>query len=143
MSNPRTQSWFRFLAAIFVGALTWAGIGGLGLFMLRVTWAAYAIAEPTKSYTVPMLLSRLTAGVICTLVAGFVTELIAGRSRAATVYLGVVLLAGSAFIHLGRVWADYPPWYHTAYLLPLLPLTVLGGTLPTRISPIGRGRSTR
>lgn len=102
---------------------------------LRIVWASYATAEPTKTYTFSMLISRLTVAVICTLAAGAVAELVAGRSRTVSVSLGVVLLALSAPIHLGSVWADYPPWYHFAYLLSLLPLAVVGGVLAITIAP--------
>jgi hypothetical protein len=82
-----------------------------------------------------MLISRLTVAVICTLIAGAVAELAAGRSRTASVLLGIVLLALSAPVHLGSDWAEYPPWYHLAYLLSLLPLAILGGVLAIKISP--------
>lgn len=56
----------------------------------------------------------------------------------ASLFLGIVLLLISAPVHLPiefglhvSVWADYPAWYHFTFLLPLAPLTVLGGMLAT------------
>ncbi len=118
-------------AGILAGLLAWISVGGAGFLVLRTGWLSYALAEPTKSYTLPMLLTRLAVGIVCTVTAGAVSALIAQRSRAAAWWLGSLLLLISAPIHLWRVWADYPPWYHFGYLIPLMPLTIFGGLLVT------------
>jgi hypothetical protein len=131
MSRSHTVAWYWALAAVVVGFVAWVAIGGAGFLLLRTTWPSYALAEPAKSYTLPMLFSRLAVGVVCTIAAGAVAAIVAKGSRAASWWLGGLLLLLSAPVHFGRVWAEYPVWYHFAYLLPLVPWTILGGVLAT------------
>ncbi len=138
MSISRTKQLYRIAPGVLVGFAAWVMIAGFGFLLLRTTWPSYAAAEPTKSYTLAMLISRLMVGVVCTLAAGAVAAMVAKGSRAASLLLGIVLLLLSAPVHLPielglhvSVWADYPAWYHFTYLLPLTPLTVLGGMLAT------------
>ena len=110
---------------MFLGLAVFVAIGGLGLLVLRSTWAAYAAAEPVKAYTLAMLHARLgVAGVAC-LAAGFVAARPAGPAGAWAA--GTLLLVLSLPLHLVTVWPDYPAWYHFAYLALLVPITRLGG----------------
>ncbi len=136
-SLSRTKQLYRLAPGILVGFAAWVMVAGFGFLLLRTSWPSYAVAEPTKSYTLVMLISRLMVGVVCTLAAGAVAALVAKGSRAG-LFLGIILLLISAPVHLPiatgfhvSVWADYPAWYHLTFLLPLTPLTVLGGMLAT------------
>jgi hypothetical protein len=139
MPESMTTKWNLVAAAVLAGFATWIVIGGAGFFLLRTLSSSYALAEPTKSYTFPMLISRLTVGVVCTLAAGAAATASAKGSRVASYCLAIVLFLLSAPIHLPvylpfylrNVWADYPRWYHFAYLVPLMPLIVFGGYLAT------------
>ncbi|NOT62292.1 MAG: hypothetical protein HOP19_18955 [Acidobacteria bacterium] len=143
MSESTTTKWYLIAAAILAGFATWIVIGGAGFLLLRTVSSSYALAEPTKAYTLPMLLARLMVGVVCTVAAGAVATATAKGARIASYWLAVVFFLLSAPIHLpihlGKVnvsvWADYPPWYHAAYLVPLMPLTIFGGYLATRLRP--------
>ena len=117
------------------GLASWLILGATSLGMLRVLWPDYARAEPNKAYTFGMLIARLTIGLICSATAGAVAAKMARRGVGAAWWVGVVLLAGSAPIHLVTVWTDYPAWYHIAYLLPLMPVTGLSGAW---VSAVGR-----
>jgi hypothetical protein len=141
MTISRTKQSYRIAPGVLVGFAAWVMVAGLGFLLLRTTWSSYAAAEPTKSYTLAMLISRLMVGVVCTLAAGAVAALVAKGSRAASLSLGIVLFLIAAPVHLPiefglhvSVWADYPAWYHFTFLLPLAPLTVLGGILANMIS---------
>lgn len=114
-----------------VGFVAWIAVGGAGFLFLRTAWSDYARAEPTKSYTLLMLFSRLAVGVVCTMTAGAVSAMVAKSSRAAW-WLGSVLVVISAPIHLPihlwsglSVWDNYPTWYHFVYLLYLVPIAGL------------------
>jgi hypothetical protein len=138
MSISRTKQLYRIAPGVLVGFAAWVTVAGFGFLLLRTTWPSYAAAEPAKSYTLAMLISRLMVGVVCTLTAGAVAALVAKGSRAASLFLGIALLLISAPVHLPiefglhvSVWADYPAWYHFTFLLPLTPLTILGGMLAT------------
>ena len=140
MSESKTTKWY-LVAAVLAGFATWIIIGGAGFFLLRTFSSSYALAEPTKAYTLPMLLSRLTVGVVCTLAAGAVATVTAKGARVASYCLSVFLFLLSAPIHLPihlpfyfrSSWTDYPLWYHVAFLVPLMPLTIFGGYLATRL----------
>ncbi len=136
MSESKNKLYLK-AAATLAGFATWIVIGGAGFFLLRSISLSYALAEPTKAYTFPMLLSRLMVGVVCTLAAGAVATATAKGSRIASYWLAFVLFLLSAPIHLPThlgisVWADYPLWYHVAYLVPLMPLTIFGGNLAVK-----------
>ena len=115
---------------MFGGLAIWLSLGALGLRALHVMWPDYARAESNKSYTLAMLIARLSISVIASVVAGVAAAKIA-RAASPSWWLGVLLLAGSAPLHLVVVWADYPAWYHAAYLLPLIPVCGLSGAMAT------------
>lgn len=108
--------------AIFVVATLVAG----------VVWPAYAAAAPTKAFTPAMLGARLITGAVGTALAAGVTATIARDNGLAAWWLGLALLACSLPIHLIRVWADYPLWYHIAYLSYLVPIAGLTGRVLAR-----------
>lgn len=117
----------RSRVAVLGGLVSWLLLGATGLALLRF-WPDYAAAEPTKAYTFAMMIARLTVAVIASVIAGAMAAKMSRTGAAAAWWVGVILLGGSAPIHLVRVWADYPAWYHFAYLL-LIPVTGLSGTL--------------
>lgn len=122
----------RLILGVIVGVAAWVGVGATGMWVLRHSWDAYALAEPHKAYSLSMLLARLTVGAACSLVAGWLSTVTTkGESRAAWCVGGIVLLE-SARVHFFVVWADYPAWYHFAYLLSLMPLTLLGNGIARR-----------
>ena len=105
---------------------------------VRLLWPAYSAAEPSKEYSFTMLVARLTVGALCVITAALVATRVARDQGTAAWWVGGVALALSLPIHLVRVWADYPPWYHGFYLAYLLPLAVLTGRVISRRTG-GRG----
>jgi hypothetical protein len=100
-------------------------VGATGLYLLRICWPAYALASIDKSYTIDMLVSRLSVGVLAAILAGVVAKAIA-KDRGKTSWLvGVIIFCMAAYIHFFQVWDDYPAWYHFVYLLPIVPITGL------------------
>lgn len=113
--------------------------GGVGValaiaatLLARRLWPAYVLAEPTKAYTLPMLAARLTVGAGCMASAAWVATRVARDAGTAAWWLGGVVLALSTWEHLGRVWADYPWWYHLVYLSYLVPVAVVSGRVASR-----------
>lgn len=128
------------LAGIVAGFSGWIAVGAAGFLFLRTAWPAYALAEPHKAYSLAMMFSRLTVGVVCTIAAGYLATTVASGDGRAAWWLGGLLLLVSAPVHLVEVWADYPAWYHFAYLLPLMPIAGFGGRLAYRRAPLDRTR---
>lgn len=65
---------------------------------------------------------------ICSIISGVVAALIAKENTKSTFLLGILLLAFGAFIQ-SIYWNYLPLWYHLAFLLMLIPMSVLGGKL--------------
>lgn len=59
---------------------------------------------------------------------GILAALISKESFKSPLLLGIFLLAFGLFIH-SLIWNNVPIWYHILILLPLIPLTILGGKL--------------
>jgi len=96
--------------------------------ILRTTWPAYASVADAMTFTLPMMLARLTIGALATLAAGWVTTAISPRSMLVRLLPGVLLLVGFIPQHIA-LWNTFPVWYHLTFLLSLVPLTYLGGML--------------
>lgn len=110
----------KFYLAIIVGVITYAIIGLLGLYLLKVCWTEYNIASATKSYSITMLAARLSVAMLASIAAGFMLSKIAYYNKS-TQIASVIIFLGASYIHIFRVWPDYPVWYHLAYLLPIIP----------------------
>ena len=95
-------------------------VGSFGLYLLLKCWPAYAIASKDKSYTFEMLLSRLSVGILASVLAGIIATKVANDEGKTAWFVGVIVFCVAAYIHFFRVWTDYPVWYHFAYLIPIL-----------------------
>lgn len=116
---------------VVAGSVTAIGMGLVAVLLARRLWPAYAAAEPTKQYSLAMLIGRLLAGALCTAAASVVATRIA-RSDSAVIgwWLGGLFLAVALPIHVWDVWADYPAWYHLVYLSSRVPVAgLIGGAV--------------
>jgi uncharacterized protein (DUF983 family) len=75
-----------------------------------------------------MLIVPLILSAVCSITAGFVAALIAGENSKSPLILGALLLIAGIFAQMG-VWDKIPLWYHLAFWILLIPMTVLGGKL--------------
>ena len=57
--------------------------------------------------------------------AGVLATKVANDEGKTAWFVGAMVFCGAAYVHFFRVWADYPVWYHFAYLLPIIPVTGL------------------
>ena len=97
---------------------------------MRSTWPAYASVADAMTFTLPMMLARLSIGALSTLVAGWVTTAISPQSMLVKLMPGLILLVAFIPQHI-TLWNTFPIWYHLTFLLSLVPLTYLGGLLIT------------
>jgi hypothetical protein len=65
---------------------------------------------------------------ILSFITGFLAAVVAKENFKSPLLLGILLLAFGAFIH-SLLWNHVPLWYHFLILLPLIPMTLLGGKL--------------
>jgi hypothetical protein len=114
----------RFVLSMLLGCLTAVAVAMAATLIARITWPAYATAEPHKHYTLAMLLVRLAVGTLSVAFAACVTTVTAVDNGRAGWWLGVLFLVVSLPSHLypGYVWKDYPAWYHLVYLAYLVPI---------------------
>jgi hypothetical protein len=112
--------------AVVAGLAAWVGIVFVVGEIMRLSWPAYARVAAAMTFTLPMLIARLSISVLATLAAGFVTAFIAPRSMLVRLMPGILLLVGFIPVHIS-LWDKFPIWYHFTFLLSLVPLTDLGG----------------
>lgn len=116
----------RTILAVVVGIVAWFAIAlGLGTLM-RASWPDYAAVADAMTFTLPMMFARLSLGVLGSLVSGWLTAKIATHRKAATLALGIALLAIFIPQHI-QLWDKFPLWYHAFFLASLIPLAMLGG----------------
>lgn len=75
-----------------------------------------------------ILIIALIRSVVFSIVSGYLAALIAKENSKSTVGLGILLLAFGLFVQ-SVYWNYAPLWYHIAFLVLLIPMTILGGKL--------------
>jgi len=115
----------RLILGAIAGYAVWTVIwlGGNALFFAE----AKEVVARGEAYTrIGPLMGALVLSILCSLAAG-VTAGAIGRARAGGTALaaGLLLLATGIFVQ-GGARDQMPLWYHLAFLLLLLPLTLLG-----------------
>jgi len=116
------------ILAVIAGLVVWVIIVMAIGQIMRSSWPAYASVATAMTFTLPMLVARLSINVVATLAAGLVTASIAPRSTLVRLMPGLLLLVAFIPEHI-RLWDKFPVWYHLMFLVSLVPLTYIGGTL--------------
>ena len=120
---------------VIAGLAVWMAVVAVAGLIMRSSWPAYARVADAMTFTLPMMLARLSIGALATLAAGWVTAAIARRPMLVRLTPGLILLVGFIPQHIA-LWNHFPVWYHLTFLLSLVPLTYLGGAgqRPTRLT---------
>jgi hypothetical protein len=118
------------LLGVVAGLVAWIAVIVVAGLIMRSTWPAYATVADAMTFTLPMMLARLSIGALATLAAGWVTAAIAPLSMLVRLMPGLILLVAFIPQHIA-LWNRFPVWYHLTFLLSLVPLTYLGGMLST------------
>src|SRR5262245_41703454 len=128
------------ILGVVAGLVAWLIIVLVVGEIMRRSWPAYASVADAMTFTLPMMIARLSIGALATLAAGLVTAAIVPQSTIARLLPGVLLLVGFIPQHI-MLWDKFPIWYHFTFLLSLVPLTYFGGTL-TSHTPSRSGKSS-
>jgi hypothetical protein len=115
------------VVGVATGLVVWIAVIAASGLIIRSSWPAYASVADAMTFTLPMLLARLTIGALATFAAGWVTTAIAPGSLLVRLLPGLLLLVAFIPQHIA-LWNTFPLWYHLTFLLSLVPLTYLGGT---------------
>jgi len=117
------------ILGVVAGLVVWLVCITVAGVIMRSSWPAYASVADAMTFTLPMMLARLSIGAVATLFAGWVTMTIAApRSLLVRLMPGLILLALFIPQHIS-LWSKFPVWYHLTFLLSLVPLTYLGGAV--------------
>ena len=111
---------------VVAGLAVWMAVVAVAGLIMRSSWPAYARVADAMTFTLPMMLARLSIGALATLAAGWATAAIAPRPTLVRLMPGLILLAAFIPQHIA-LWNVFPVWYHLTFLLSLVPLTYLGG----------------
>ncbi|MEJ7624991.1 MAG: hypothetical protein WKF34_13440 [Pyrinomonadaceae bacterium] len=129
----------RMILGIIAGFITWSiiWVGGEALLVqLSPDWygvhhaaAERAMTEGTGLSGEPLIyIVNLIRSFLTTIGAGYMCALVAGEYRRSTLALGGLLLAAGVAVEV-MYWNLAPIWYHLAFLIFLVPMTILGGRL--------------
>ena len=119
---------WRAIGSVVAGLVAWVVIVTLLNFGLRAAIPGYHGAEATLQFTMTMKIGRLTEAAITSVAAGAIVALIAPSSKWAPWAVGLIVLGMFLPVHV-NLWHKFPPWYHLSFLVPIVPLVVLGGWL--------------
>ena len=100
--------------------------------ILRYGWHDYAAVEKAMTFTLPMMVARLSISGVSSIVGGAVAAWV-GKGKRAPLVAGVILLLLFAPVHYS-IWDKFPAWYHLTFLASLPLLSWLGGALVRRRS---------
>ena len=112
------------VAGFFVWSILWVGTDAV----LKAVWAGYKENVEAMNFSPAMLIVPLILSAVCSIIAGFVAGLIARENSKSPLILGALLLIVGIFAQMG-VWEKIPLWYHLAFWILLIPMTVFGGKL--------------
>lgn len=127
----------RIILAIIVGFIVWSALWvGSDAVLSAISPGWYGEHHKNLEAAVnnqtsfmsdsTILLIGLLRSVIFSIISGFIAALIARENSKSTLGLGILLLLFGIFIQ-SIFWNYAPLWYHIAFLLLLIPMTILGG----------------
>ena len=118
----------RSILAVIAGSVVWM-VTALGMdAILMSIWPQWFV-EGGKVESVPLLLFMMFYSLLFSVLAGYVTAVIARRAEikhalALGIFQLLMGIAGSI-----KFWDTAPAWYHIAFLTLLVPAILLGGWL--------------
>ena len=121
----------RLILAVVAGLVTWMVVATGIDHLLRAVLPGYLAALPTMSFTLGMKFARLAMAVVTSVVAGYVTAVVARDRMLAVFICAALVLAAFLPIHI-KYWSTFPIWYHAFFLLTLAPLVLLGALMHRR-----------
>ena len=130
----------RQVLGVVAGLAAWVAVATVVGAIMRGTWREYANVADAMTFTLPMMIARLSIGVLATLAAGALAAVVASRWTLASATTGLILLLLFIPQHI-ILWAKFPVWYHLTFLLSLVPVTYLGGRIATRRHTIAAPRN--
>lgn len=128
------------VAGFIVWSILWVGSDQVLMNLSKGWYGAHQVAFENAMFNseafvadTTILVLHILRSIIFSLMAGFLAAFIANENRRAPLALGILLLLFGLMVQV-MVWIYLPLWYHAIFLLLLVPVTVIGGRLRTRVS---------
>ncbi|HEY2035040.1 MAG TPA: hypothetical protein VGH02_15270 [Rhizomicrobium sp.] len=118
----------RGIGGVIAALVTWTVVVTVLNFGLRYGLPGYAAVEKTMTFTLPMMIARLSISFVATLSAGAMTAWVSRNRTIWPLVTGLVLLAIFIPIHIS-IWSHFPLWYHLTFLTSLPVLSIVSGRL--------------
>ena len=112
------------IAGFFVWSIVWVGVDAI----LKAVFPGYKESARVMSFSSAQLLIPLILSAVASIIAGYIAALIAKENTLSPLILGVLLLIVGISVQLS-VWDKIQLWYNLAFLILLIPMTILGGKL--------------
>ncbi len=117
----------RRIGGVIAGVGVWIVIVTLLNLALRYSWHDYATVERAMTFSLPMMVARLSMSGVSSLVSGMVAGWI-DKTGWAPLVSGSILLLLFLPVHYS-LWDRFPAWYHLTFLASLPFLGWWGGRL--------------
>lgn len=118
----------RSILAVIAGSVTWM-VTALGMDALLMSLFPHWFNAGGRVESVPVLLFSGFYSLFFSVLGGYVTALIAGRSEMPHAFILGVLQLLMGIIATIKLWETAPVWYHLTFLVLLVPANLLGGQL--------------
>ena len=128
----------RIILGVIVGFIAWSiiWVGSDQVLIISLDWyrdhqMAFQKAVFNKEAFDPsttVLCMNLIRSIVTSVICGFLAALVAGENRRSPLVLGIILLVVGILVEV-IAWNYLPMWYHFAFLLLLIPATIVGGKL--------------
>ena len=92
---------------------------------MRYVWPDYAANFTAMTFTLPMMLARLTESTIALVLAALIAIRVAPASRYVAWGFGILMFLIFAPYHLLMIWNKFPIWYHAYFLASLIAVPLI------------------
>jgi hypothetical protein len=114
----------RTIVAVVAGVVLWVLVVTVIDRSLRYAWPDYAAVFKAMTFTLPMMLARLTESTVSLVIAALVAARIAPGARAVGWGMGIVMLLYFAPVHY-MLFDKFPVWYHAYFLASLIAIPLI------------------
>jgi hypothetical protein len=118
----------RTVLAVIAGFVAWWVVVTLIDRPMRYFWLDYAAVYQAMTFTLPMMLARLTESTIALVLSTLLVMRIAPASRNIGWAYGIVMLLFFIPIHY-KLWNNFPVWYHAYFLTSLIAIPLIVTTV--------------
>jgi Ni,Fe-hydrogenase I cytochrome b subunit len=120
----------KIILGVIVGFVVWSILWVGCDSVIRVISPGIAPSKDLSDIPTVYLAVKLILSVIFSIISGFIAALIAKENAKSTLILGVLLLLVGIMVEVS-IWNLLPVWFHLAFLILLIPMTVFGGRMRT------------